>query len=244
MDVDRLPAISGLARQFGTAGIGEYRAGVWTKYVLRMISWNRTPTDICRRPSEYTAPSWSWASTIGPIDWEFSKDWDFGDSVPEVNKHLVAQVLDIECHLISKDPFGRVYGGHLTISSPTLTVALWDSEGDCELDLDMDYTLIMDVNSPKGYSELPTTGFVMCVFVEELSSMNISALVLKPCSSGFGGFQRIGRIFVHEREKLPRLTTEVLTIYWWRWQISWRIYTTLLNAYYSMFYGRQTPAQA
>jgi hypothetical protein len=214
-DVDRLPAISGLARQFGTAGIGEYRAGVWTKYALRMISWNRNPDDnLCRRPTEYTAPSWSWVSIIGQINWEFSKDWDFGDSVPEVsNSQFVARVLNLECCPCSEDVFGRVSSGHLTISSPSLQVAVRNSGGSRELDLDVDYTLILDVTCPKGFSELPYGGVVTCVFLENIIHMDVPALVLKSCDLGVGGFQRIGRLFVHERDKLPKLTTEVFTIY-------------------------------
>jgi hypothetical protein len=212
VDVDRLPAISGLARRFGTACNSEYRAGIWTKHVLRMISWHRTPDDICRRPSEYTAPSWSWASIIGSIDWEFSEYWDFGHSIPD-KADFVAQVVDIDCRLCSNDPFGRVSSGHLTLSSPTLTVATRESEdGGRELDLGMRHTLIMDVNSLKGDSELPKTGFVICIFLEVLRGWTTSALVVKPCSSVPGRYQRIGRLFVHDWEKIPKLTTEILTI--------------------------------
>ena len=213
MDYDRLPAISGLARSFGKACIGEYRAGVWTKHVLRMISWNRRPTGVCCRPSEYTAPSWSWASIIGPIDWEFSKDWDFGESVPDNDGDFVAQVLDIQCGLSSEHAYGRVSSGHLTISSPTLTVAVENSERGHQLDLDMDHSLIMDVNQPEEYSELPRLGCVVCVFLEKPIHMDVPALVLKASSSGCGRFQRIGRLFVHERDKLPNLTVKVLSIY-------------------------------
>ena len=212
-DYDRLPAISGLARSFGKAGIGQYRAGVWTKHVLRMVSWNRRPTGVCRRPSEYTAPSWSWASIIGPIDWEFSKDWDFGDSVPDNDDDFVAQVLDIQCGLSSENPYGRVFSGHLTISSPTLTVALRPSGGGRQLDLDMDHTLIMDVNQPEDYSEPPKLGSIVCVFLETPTQMDVPALVLKASGSGCGKFQRIGKLFVHERGKLPKLTVNVLSIY-------------------------------
>lgn len=212
-DSDRLAAISGLASQFGNLAGWEYKAGIWTNHVLRMISWNRSPINTSRRPQEYVAPSWSWASVIGPIDWEFDKDWDFADMVPKKDDNFVAQVLDIECRLSGKDPFGRVCSGHLTIASPTLTVGLRRSKkGGKELDLRMRHTLILDIDSPREITDLPDTVSIKCLFLEELRSADAPAIVVKSCSSDFQVFTRIGRLFVHQIRKLPALTTEVLTI--------------------------------
>lgn len=62
-DADKLPALSGLARE--TAELrkdeDEYLAGLWRSTVHSDLCWmvrDHTP----RRPEEYLAPSWSWAS--------------------------------------------------------------------------------------------------------------------------------------------------------------------------------------
>lgn len=213
-DCDRLPAIAGLASQFANSGIGEYRAGVWEKYILRMVSWHRSPTESGRRPLAYLAPSWSWVSVIGQIDWEFSKDWDFSETVPANKRQFAAQVLKIECYTSGLDPFGSVCGGYLTISSPALTITVRPSKDlGRELELGMRHTLILDIDSPSGITELKNVGYVKCLFLEGLVDPDPPALVLKPCSFEPGVFVRIGRLFVHERKKLPELTTEVLTIY-------------------------------
>jgi hypothetical protein len=213
-DYDRLPAISGLASRFAKSGIGEYRAGIWTKHILRMISWHRSPAESGRRLVEYLAPSWSWASMVGQIDWEFSEDWDFSDSVPVNDWLFVAQVLNIACYPTGIDPFGSVRGGYLTISSPTLTVAVRPSkEGGQELDLRMRHTLILDINAPGQIDELLDAGSVKCLFLQGCAGPDTPALVVKSGSLDFGVFTRIGKLFVYERGQLPEFTTEVLTIY-------------------------------
>jgi hypothetical protein len=112
--------------------------------------------------------------------------------MPDFYDFFDAQVLDIKCRLRSEDLFGRVCDGHLTTSSPTLRVAVRSSEAEGrELILDMEYKLIMDINSPKGYSELPADGFVICIFLEGLRHHATSAIVLEPCMSGSGGFSEL-----------------------------------------------------
>jgi hypothetical protein len=213
-DFDRLPAIAGLASQFANSGIGEYRAGTWTKYILTMISWHRSQASSGRRPLGYLAPSWSWVSAIGQIDWEFSNDWDFSDTVDVDNSSFVAEVLNIECRPSGADPFGSVCSGYLTISSPTMTVAVRPSEqGGRELDLHMRHTFIPDIDSPSGTTELQGAAYVKCLFLENHGFVDAPALVLISHRFEAGVFTRIGRLFVHERTKLPEFTWEVLTIY-------------------------------
>ena len=69
---DKLPALSGLARHFGSRCRGDtYVAGVWLSQLPRTLFWN-TPSR--GRPSvrppltESNLPSWSWLSCAGPIE--------------------------------------------------------------------------------------------------------------------------------------------------------------------------------
>ncbi|KAH8782076.1 heterokaryon incompatibility protein-domain-containing protein [Hyaloscypha finlandica] len=63
---DRLPALSGLSIRSSPV-LGEYLAGLWKHSLVSDLLWriNELEHDIVR-PTEYIAPSWSWASVTGP----------------------------------------------------------------------------------------------------------------------------------------------------------------------------------
>jgi hypothetical protein len=77
LDSDRLNAIAGLAAKFQKALPAgyTYAAGLWlgrtnTKFLGSLI-WGFSGQP--QRPSEYIAPSWSWASQYGEISWTLPK---------------------------------------------------------------------------------------------------------------------------------------------------------------------------
>lgn len=70
---DRLPALSGLANHFPEArGVNaQYVAGIWTDDLNNGLCWRRTLTagidPLVADAEDYVAPSFSWASSQGPI---------------------------------------------------------------------------------------------------------------------------------------------------------------------------------
>jgi hypothetical protein len=68
---DRLPAISGIAAQFGRVLCDEYRAGLWKSNMESQLLWTRARSNSRKnlqpRPLDYQGPSWSWAAINGPI---------------------------------------------------------------------------------------------------------------------------------------------------------------------------------
>ena len=68
-ETDRLPALSGLAMR-ASAVLGQYLCGMWKETLSRDILW-RVPLldDEHGRPTRFTAPSWSWASVKGVVDY-------------------------------------------------------------------------------------------------------------------------------------------------------------------------------
>ncbi|KAL7950685.1 heterokaryon incompatibility domain-containing protein [Trichoderma barbatum] len=63
---DRLPALSGVARQYGTAhsvDLGRYVAGMWEKCFPSELLWYCASRKIHHRPNSYCGPTWSWIST-------------------------------------------------------------------------------------------------------------------------------------------------------------------------------------
>jgi hypothetical protein len=63
---DYLPALAGIARQYGTAHqdvLGQYVAGLWEKTLVYDLLWYVSDGYNSRRQEVCNAPSWSWAST-------------------------------------------------------------------------------------------------------------------------------------------------------------------------------------
>ena len=69
---DKLPALSGLARHFGSrCREDSYLAGVWLSQLPRALFWNvpvRERPGERPPPTESGAPSWSWMSCAAPVE--------------------------------------------------------------------------------------------------------------------------------------------------------------------------------
>lgn len=63
---DRLPAIAGLAALVAEHDGGKYCSGIWWEDVAFGICWKKCSE--LERIDEYIAPSWSWASVKGPVE--------------------------------------------------------------------------------------------------------------------------------------------------------------------------------
>lgn len=117
--LDALPALSGLARAFQPVLKDEYLAGHWKKDIMASLMWSRNPKypadESTRfdptRPSEYLAPSWSWASILGNLS-AMSNIWKTRDALA-ISALKVAQILDLHTVTKNYDPFGQVIGGEL-----------------------------------------------------------------------------------------------------------------------------------
>lgn len=133
---DVFPAFSAIARSFqdyGADKIGAYHAGMWDYGLLVSLCWSTffdyrsVPR---RRPQTYCAPTWSWASIQGPVDFES----------PEPNQCETAQegdakVISVHCELAQHrdtglvDPFGQILGGMLVLEAfalETVIVCVYD----------------------------------------------------------------------------------------------------------------------
>lgn len=68
---DVLPALSAVACQVESHGAGRYLAGLWTARFIEQLLWGTSTgfknNGMRLRTSTYIAPSFSWASRIGPI---------------------------------------------------------------------------------------------------------------------------------------------------------------------------------
>jgi hypothetical protein len=120
-DYDVLPALSGLARVFQHVLNDVYCAGLWKREILCSLMWNRSPrypADLSTRfdlarPSDYLAPSWSWASILGKQS-AMNTNWKIRDALP-VSALSVAKIINVHTVPKGADPFGQVRGGELVL---------------------------------------------------------------------------------------------------------------------------------
>jgi hypothetical protein len=134
MEYDKLVAISGLANIVAQKSGDEYYAGLWKSNLLNGLCWKKkifVPHHQCSdeghehalpdatsskltTPSEYRAPSWSWASIDGEI--EFADKWlPKADAKGKSGKDLIAEVLDVSVVPLGLYKFGRIKSGFIKL---------------------------------------------------------------------------------------------------------------------------------
>jgi hypothetical protein len=96
----------------------DYLAGMWRTELERNLLWSVKNT--FRRPREFRAPSWSWASVDGGIN------------IPERNSEsrveFEIEVLDVSTHKKGADEMGQVLGGALKVRGPLVTCLVQRTE--------------------------------------------------------------------------------------------------------------------
>ncbi|KAI1384811.1 HET-domain-containing protein [Hypoxylon trugodes] len=150
---DKLTALAGVARAVAEETGDRYYAGLWARHFMEDLYWRTyqyeeiedrrdmkiTPIKgkrigTIRKPTEYRAPSWSWASLDGPVK-----------HLPLSYSNLVSRIIGCSTTPAGKDPYGRVSGGKLDIEGPIYEVrphqpkGRWDRHGiPVEIDLEDD----------------------------------------------------------------------------------------------------------
>lgn len=123
---DKLPAVSALALRVAQQTGDEYRAGLWKSDLLRGLLWYRVVRYNFRaresaapwkpdqqRPPSFLAPSWSWASYLGAVD--------FLGIESSLHALPSAKLINSSVVTPGKNKFGEVRSGFVTILSPLLT---------------------------------------------------------------------------------------------------------------------------
>jgi hypothetical protein len=207
---DKLTALSGLAKEvnkiyggvIGGRGV-DYLAGIWSVAFTRGLLWSTkgiaaAPDHRPRRPKDYRAPSWSWASIEGPIATP-TENIDCGMpnlrliNVPEAKTSTV------------DDPYGAVNHGFAVVTGPLCKVPAglcyhmsvlhpFSSPGTSQLNHGGGETFIFwDDWTPPEVERLSSSSFYLlgcqCVFTGPESLMY--GLVLTPAGPK-GQFRRVG----------------------------------------------------
>ncbi|KAK4212534.1 hypothetical protein QBC37DRAFT_401418 [Rhypophila decipiens] len=115
---DKLPAIAGLAAKLLAVLGWTYAAGLWTRDLHTGLIWSAViPKSLVRHKTPLRAPSWSWASVDGDVQyplWSRSSRRNPGYDWPtQVNEGEDLQILDVVVDEHFPGRFGTVSRGRL-----------------------------------------------------------------------------------------------------------------------------------
>jgi hypothetical protein len=107
--IDRLPAMSALARIWAQDLQSPYLAGMWLHGLWIALCWYRLgDNELTVSPTDYIAPSWSWASVNASVKWLIQSNGMFEEQSVRIEEASV--------ELDGEDPFGRVLRGSIRLS--------------------------------------------------------------------------------------------------------------------------------
>ncbi|KAI1141370.1 HET-domain-containing protein [Hypoxylon sp. FL0543] len=118
-ETDRLLAIGAIAEQTQILRQSQtYLAGIWSASLALDLLWvSRRTAGNQRQPSEsYIAPTWSWASAPGPVDYSWT-------SPTKSN----VEVLKASCKYYNDNQFGKAKEGRLVLRGQAVTCTLFKS---------------------------------------------------------------------------------------------------------------------
>lgn len=130
---DKLLGIAALAAEYSKQkGTTEYYAGLWEEEFHAQLLWvtYSEEASVHSRNEEYTAPSWSWASTNCPV-WVHDDFAHWADML-EHGLEQPSPVLDHFCTLLeaeinlvdARSPFGMVSAGFIKVRAKAKTIVV------------------------------------------------------------------------------------------------------------------------
>ena len=121
---DKLSALSGLSRRMYWPRRFRYYAGILEVGIVWMLLWqtalnnNKRITNQAIRTKDYRAPSWSWASVDGVIE--------FIDRTASSTPYV--RILGVDITLVGNDEFGQVAGGRIQLRGHLLRAEFVETE--------------------------------------------------------------------------------------------------------------------
>lgn len=106
---DKLVALSAVAQTYSenVKQHDTYLAGIWRNSMPLSLLWYVPADDRRPGPSEYTAPSWSWASVGGAVRYHDRRSRVDGD----------CEIIDARTRTVNSNVFGAVLGGELIVDA-------------------------------------------------------------------------------------------------------------------------------
>lgn len=112
-DMDRLPALAGLAKKYSKVTGHKYLAGLWLEGLPMTLLWSRDSIHgDSKSPTAYRAPSWSWASLESPVS--------FSSSVDDIR--ITTSIISAHCEYYPPGALSTVTSGWLDVEGPICSV--------------------------------------------------------------------------------------------------------------------------
>jgi hypothetical protein len=145
---DRFPAVSGIVSTLWKTRKTDYLAGLWRNSLLSDLMWciwHGDDRGHGLRPTEWTAPTWSWASASGPGCVFTESEY----------KQTHVRVLTAECSPVAAgNPFGQIAAASLVLSSKFVNARLEyepdTMKGKCRSTLTFDHAVINALLTRQG----------------------------------------------------------------------------------------------
>ncbi|OGM47184.1 hypothetical protein ABOM_003946 [Aspergillus bombycis] len=121
---DRFPALSGVADAIAQTSKDVYLAGIWRKGLVEGLLWcamNRE--EPLQKPTSYRAPSWSWASVEGHVQfivYHFIERCRWKRGIADYEQ--LATFVDCDVKKDGPDIYGTINSGSLRLHAPLLPV--------------------------------------------------------------------------------------------------------------------------
>jgi hypothetical protein len=193
---DKLPALGGIANEFSRYWQTDYLAGLWRHQLREHLAWfvsvvgPHSGSPNTSRPSEFRAPSWSWASVDGD---KLRVQSLPRDSLPHYEHHI-SRADGLPCEILAcwtkprsvLNPFGEIHSGALVLKGRLAVGKCGPGRTD---QWAVDRTTILDVNSgkhigwfdPDHYSEQPSPDYIWCMPLLDYKG-KLQCLALTPFS--------------------------------------------------------------
>ncbi|KAF2271260.1 uncharacterized protein EI97DRAFT_462995 [Westerdykella ornata] len=219
---DRLPAISGMAKQFRYLGQrGEYLAGLWRDTFLENMMWRASARSASMpKASEWVAPTWSWCSVGAGVTY-FGQPW----VALEISDRI--SLLGATCEHLYEDNTLNLKSASITLHGPAFnaTVQYTSNAHGCKT-----YALVIegvkpgkflvdyDISAP-GDGHLPCGSELLCLEAGNVTiygedGFGMHALVFRKLPDG--RFERVGLVEWAEdiRGAANQAETTILTVHW------------------------------
>ena len=183
---DKLPALSGIARQIQQRFNDVYLAGIWQSDIAKGLAWTRAGwVDVKAKHPQPIAPTWSWASLDQPIKFRF-----------DLQETKALRLLQADIQPNGHDALGEVKYGRLLVEGKVVLTTVAHRESKPEdfgaIPLLQDNLTICECLP--DYHPPPQPGDeIRCLLLglEDNKRHDWVALALRP-SHRSGHFQRLG----------------------------------------------------
>ena len=189
---DKLIAISGLAKFFQDLWPDPtitYLAGLWSFKLDYWLLWRRTlSTRDWKKPKTSCAPSWSWASVEGSIEWLHIFYWEWNSKIYIIEARTVPP----------NNPFSSVQGGYIRVRGRMCT-----TKGNQEIAEFLKHNDLWLDDGDQGANRMEDVkGLFLLLAVRDLAYYRnlTEALVLEYSGDQIGQYRRVGYFSAREGE--------------------------------------------